>query len=485
MNLASIITLHGRYLGDHPAIEAASRVITYRELDQIAARISTGLARSGIGRGDVVGVMLGDTPEHICTVLGIMRRGAVVLPMDWRWKPPEAARAAERFSPRLVVVEDDRETAGDVETVPVSALLSAAPDPSPPVSLDRDAPLFYAITSGTTGDSKAAIITHGQMHARFIYYLTDLAVRKEARFCCAFPLAYAAGRALFMAHLLVGATFVVFPTMFDPQELVSAVRERSITGIGVPPHVSRSLLKLPQTGDDPLLPGLTSYISMTAGLRPEEKLEILKRISPALIENYANMVGGLVTVLSGKDMEEAPDSVGRPAFGVELEIVDDDDNPLPPGAVGHIRHRGPAVAKGFVNPGMAGNEKFQDGWLYPGDLGSFDARGRLRLHGRTSEIIKRGGMTIYAVEVERVLAELDAIAEVAVVGAPSEEFGEEVIAFVVLNAPVDQRTLIAHCRRSLAAYKVPRRIVVRDLLPRNSAGKVVKAQLAQAPAPDG
>ena len=151
----------------------------------------------------------------------------------------------------------------------------------------------------------------------------------------------------------------------------------------------------------------------------------------------------------------------------------------PPGKAGQVRHRGNGVASGFLLPGESGNEKFQDGWLYPGDIGSLDENGFLYLYGRSSEIIKFAGMTVHATEVEQALGEFPGVAEAAVIGAPSAEYGEEVIACITTESPVGQSDLIAHCKRKLASYKVPRRLYILKSLPRNSAGKVVKAELLE------
>ena len=479
MNFAHYISLHARYRAEHPALESGAGTVTYSELDAAAAGISGGLMERGVGKGDVVGVMLRDTPEHICALLGVMRRGAIVLPMDWRWKRPEVTSAVERFSPCLVIVEGGQVMVADAPAVPMASLLSAPADPAPPAPLENE-PVFYAITSGTTGESKAAILTHEQMYARFIYYLTDLMISKEDRFCCVFPLAYAAGRALSLVHLCVGATVIILPTLFGPEELVAAVRDRNITSLGVPPHVSRGLLKLTKENcAAPLMGELRNFISMTSGLNLEEKAAIRKRISPALVETYANMAGGVVTVLRNGDHDIAPDSVGRPVHGAEVQIVDDEGNPLPAGTAGQVRHRGDGVASGFLLPGESGNEKFQDGWLYPGDIGSLDENGFLYLYGRSTEIIKFAGMTVHATEVELALAEFPGVTEAAVIGAPSAEYGEEVVACIVTESPVRQNDLIAHCKRRLAPYKVPRRLHIIESLPRNSAGKVVKAKLLE------
>jgi acyl-CoA synthetase (AMP-forming)/AMP-acid ligase II len=158
-------------------------------------------------------------------------------------------------------------------------------------------------------------------------------------------------------------------------------------------------------------------------------------------------------------------------------VIGDDDRALPPGEIGHIRCRGPGVIKGYLNGGASDNERIRGGWFYPGDYGRLDAEGFLFLEGRSNDIIKRGGYTIYASEIERALAAHPTVAEATVVGVAAPELGEDIVAFVVLRAATDPRELVNHCRLRLAGFKQPQRIKVVATLPRNAAGKVVKSAL--------
>ena len=170
-------------------------------------------------------------------------------------------------------------------------------------------------------------------------------------------------------------------------------------------------------------------------------------------------------------------SVGRPAIGVEVEIVDDDDRPLPPSAPGQVRCRGPGLASGYLHGTGEDDRRFRNGWYYTGDFGRIDERGYLYLDGRVDDIIKRAGMTVYAAEVERVLRSHPAVAEAAVVGRPSPDLGEDILAFVVLLNDTDAGALADHCRLALAAFKRPQSIGILPALPRNASGKVVKSAL--------
>ena len=204
-------------------------------------------------------------------------------------------------------------------------------------------------------------------------------------------------------------------------------------------------------------------------------------MSPRLIEYYSSTEGGGISYLTGEDAAH-PDreaSVGRPVFAVDVECVDEMHRPLPPGEVGRIRYRGPAVATGFWNDTDASAEAFRDGWYYPGDLGMRDAQGFLYLNGRVKDMIIRGGINIYPGDIEAALQLHPAVVEAAVVGWPSREFNEEVAAFVIANGAIDAHELRELCRSRLASYKVPREVFVVPELPRNSLGKIVKAALRE------
>jgi acyl-coenzyme A synthetase/AMP-(fatty) acid ligase len=241
--------------------------------------------------------------------------------------------------------------------------------------------------------------------------------------------------------------------------------------------MSRELLALKHGGDRHFMPDLRLYISTTGRLQPEERQALINRIAPNLVDYYGSTGGGLVTFFSTKEANHAPTSVGRPALGVEVEIVDDVDRPLRAGKIGRIRIRGPGVTTRFAGDFSTADEGIHHGWYYPGDIGHFDEDGYLYLLGRTADLIKRGGLMVHAQEVERVLQAHEAVLETAVVGIPSAELGESVAAFVTVTRPVESRELVFHCRRNLAPYKVPGTIEIVESLPRNANGKILKSEL--------
>jgi long-chain acyl-CoA synthetase len=241
----------------------------------------------------------------------------------------------------------------------------------------------------------------------------------------------------------------------------------------VPTMIRRALEEIP--AGDLAFPTLKVLISSGSALHPEERLAIRQRLTPNLFEFYSSTEGGGVSVLTPRDCELHPDSVGRPGFRVEVQIVDENHQPLPPGSIGRLRYRSPASARGYY--GADSGEAFRDGWFYPGDLARLDPDGYLYLHGRAKDMIIRGGVNIYPQDIERVLSDLPGVREVAVAGVPSRQLGEEVAAFLVTDGNVTADAVVAHCRARLAPYKVPSVIRFVSEIPRNNAGKVMKPAL--------
>jgi acyl-CoA synthetase (AMP-forming)/AMP-acid ligase II len=270
---------------------------------------------------------------------------------------------------------------------------------------------------------------------------------------------------------------VLCPPPYTPEELAAEVARTNGSLLFLVPTLLRRLLACNAATLAPLR-SLKSLISSGSALTRDERQQIRETICPNFVEYYASTEGGGVTVLTPQDQQRHGDSVGRPAFGVEVQVVDEAHRPVPAGATGRIRYRSPSVAEGFHGDPEASEEAFRDGWFYPGDLGALNEEGYLFLKGRSKDMIIRGGVNIYPQEIEAVLMDHPAVLEAAVIGWPSREFNEEVAAFVIRKGHVEEAELVALCRRVLAPYKVPRAIFFVDELPRNSLGKVVKAELA-------
>jgi long-chain acyl-CoA synthetase len=478
MNLSAIVAGHAASQPEKPAIETGDEAVTYRELDDLTTRIASRLKAAGVLSGDLVAIRMIDSPKHVAALVAVARIGGIILPIDWRSSAMEVRRLLDSFKPRLLLTDNERPVPEDLHPLGLEDIESEPVDPEAPVELE-DAPLVYALTSGTTGISKGVVVTHEEMYERSLVFSQEGMMSPDDRFLPAMPLAYAAGREFHFSLLICGATIVKAPSLFSVAELVAITKEKRVSVLLVPPNVSRQLLALQHNSDGYLLPHLRAYVSSTGKLTPEERSAIRTWITPNLIDFYGSTGSGPISAITKPKDEAPPTSAGHITARVEVEIVDENRRALPRDHVGAIRLRGPRITKRFVGDVESESEGIHHGWYYPGDLGSIDDNGLLHLHGRSADLIKRAGLMVHAQEVERILMLHDSVAEAAVVGIPSSELGEEVAAFVVPKGAVHPRELTLHCIKHLAPYKVPVRIKTIDTLPRNASGKVQKVRLRE------
>lgn len=479
-NLAEPLDLHARQRPTHPALIAGDREWSWAEAALRVRQVAQALAAEGVGRGDFIGLGLRDTPAHVFALFALMRLGAVLVPLDWRWSAAETESLAAHVSLRFRLAEPDAAEVPGPARIAVSDAWLAAAESLPgeaPLVRAPDLPMILSLSSGTTGRPTGPLATHGMMLARIENQLAALTFNQHDRHLLATPLYFGGGRAFAITHFVIGATLILNPPPYAPEALAEAAgRHHATTGFLVP-TLLRRLLALPDTALAPMR-GLRLLISSGAPLHPPERAEIARRITPGFMEYFASTEGGGISVLAPADMAHHPDSVGRAAFMVAIEVVDPETHaPLPPDTEGPIRYRGPGVAEGFHNEPEKTAEAFRDGWFYPGDVGRIDAEGYVTLLGRAKNVIIRGGVNIYPAEIERALEGHPDVTEAAVIGRPDPEMGEQLRAVVVAARPVDPEALRAWCRERLAPYKVPREVVFVPALPRNAGGKVLLAEV--------
>jgi acyl-CoA synthetase (AMP-forming)/AMP-acid ligase II len=473
MALAEVLRIHARLRPTREAIVDPQRSIDYRTLDAMVNALCFGLTEAGIRRGDFVGVALRDNAEHVVTLMAMARLGAVIVPFDHKWSEGEKLSVAAHFKTATVLVDGDTPVAPG-PWLPVDARWLTPTDRAyrdPAVS--PESPLLLSLSSGTTGAPKGPCVSHQQFENRFMVYWINVGFTAYDRFVLATPLYFGAGRGFMWSMLFCGGTVALFPPPYRPLELVEYVAKVGGTATFLVPTILRRLLECEVAGL--AFPTIEKLISSGSALYPEERRAIKQKLTPNLFEMYSSTEGGAVSVLGPGDADMHPDSVGRPCFRVQVEIVDGEDRPLPPGETGRLRYRSPASAQSY----HAGDDTgvFKDGWYYPGDLAAMNADGFIFLKGRAKDMIIRGGVNVFPGDIEQVLLRSGEVREVAVVGIPSPEMGEDVGAFVVAAQPVDEARLISICQAELAPYKVPRRIFFVDSLPRHSGGKVVKSEL--------
>jgi acyl-CoA synthetase (AMP-forming)/AMP-acid ligase II len=481
LNVADAIFHNARRRPCHPAIVDGGRAIAYAELAALVAKTAGHLEEIGARPGDIIGVALGDDADHIVALLAIAWLGAVILPMDIRWTAAEKRRLAGPFGARLVLVPAGEEPVSGIATVPLDATWRqgvTAHDGRGGCVRSREQPLLLSLSSGTTGLPKGPLVTHGHTLSRLNIYTISLTFNEADRFMAATPLFFGGARYMTLAYLFMGATVVLQPAPYTAEELARAANEQQVTSLFLVPTLLRRLVEIPKTSA-PLFPQLRLLISSGSSLYPDERRIIMRELSPGFFNFYSSSEGGGISLLRPEHPDTASLSVGQVVFGAEVQIIDEQHRPVPAGTVGAIRYRGGSVADGYYRNPQESAAAFRDGWYYPGDLGRFDADGFLFLAGRAKDMIIRGGVNIYPTEIEQTLVAHPAVAEAAVVGWPSRERGEEVAAFVVCRAAVSENDLLAHCRGSLAPYKIPKGIYFLDELPKSGLGKVLKPALVE------
>lgn len=468
---------------------------SYRELDSRSARFAQVLRNLGVKPGDRVAAQVEKSPEAILLYLACLRAGAVYLPLNTGYTAKELAYFLGDAEPSLAVCDpsrfdlfEDLTAAAGVAALETldgrgegSLIVKAdAAEPLPdvvPRSGEDLAAILY--TSGTTGRSKGAMLTHANLTSNALTLAAVWHFTSDDVLLHALPIFHTHG--LFVATnicLLSGASMLFLPR-FDLAQVL-ALLPRATSLMGVPTFYSR-LLSSPDFTRD-LVAHMRIFISGSAPLSPEVHKEFEARCGHAILERY----GMTETSMNSSNPYDGPrraGTVGFPLPDVEIRIADTKTGEiLPDGEVGSIEVRGPNVFKGYWRmPEKTASEFREDGFFITGDLGMFDDQGYLMIVGRDKDLIISGGFNVYPAEVEAAIDALKGIAESAVIGLPHADFGEAVTAVVVPKgeaAPSEEAVRTA-LEPVLAKYKIPKRVLTVDSLPRNSMGKVQKKQLRE------
>jgi fatty-acyl-CoA synthase len=486
------------------ALVFGRRRYSYRELDQIIERAANALAAQGIAPGQRVALLSHNNDCWVVLFFALARLGAISVPINFMLNGAEVAYILEHCSARGLIVEDRlREVAeaalGLARTeVTVRGLIRQDAAPLPPgwqdvaqwlgpgapqrapVAVAEEDPIQIMYTSGTESRPKGAVLCSRNYLAQYLSCIVALEATPDDIDLHPMPLYHCAQLHVFLSPgLLLGSTNVLLPAA-DPAQILAAIERECVTRLFCPPTVWIALLQ----HDDLRVRDLGSLRKGYFGASPMPGAVIreLAHRLPALelFNCYGQTeMAPLTSVLAPRDQLRKLGSVGRPVVNVETRIVDEADQPLPPGAVGEIVHRSPQVMLGYWNDPEKSAAAFRNGWLHSGDLGVFDDEGFLQLIDRKKDMIKSGGENVASREVEEVLHQHPEVAEAAAFGVPDPHWIEAVTAAVVLRpcAAVTAAGLIGFCRERLAGYKTPKRIVLLERLPKNASGKILKREL--------
>jgi malonyl-CoA/methylmalonyl-CoA synthetase len=449
MNLTQLFDLSLVGRRDEVALEFAGHDYTFGEIDARSNRMAALFRERGLQTGDRLAIYLGNCVELIDIYLACVKLGVIFVPINILYREKEILHILSDAEPKAAVAA--QEMPGSVPVWRVEELLTRESADRPAVALDGDAPAALVYTSGTTGVSKGAILTHNSSSAD--------------RFVLALPLFHVHALGNGLHCWLASGCRMRLLERFDHRKAPDEFLDfRPTLFFGVPTVYVR-LLDFPAEVAREVGTFMRLFVSGSAPLSPQVFEEFREKFGHTILERYG-MTETLMNISNPYVGERRAGTVGLPLLGISVRIVD-----------GEIQLRGPNLFAGYWRREEATRAAFDDGWFKTGDMAECSADGYYTLLGRKSDLIISSGFNIYPREIEDFLTEQDEVAEAAVVGVPDRLRGEIPVAYIVVRRPVDAADLKARCRTKLASFKVPRDFVTVEKLPRTALGKVQKRLL--------
>ncbi|MBW3663931.1 MAG: AMP-binding protein [Actinobacteria bacterium] len=469
--------------------------LTWAQLEQRADALAVGLAAAADGQVTSIAILCRNHRGIVEALIASARLGADALLLNTGFSGPQLADVMEREQGSLIVYDEEfssvlAETRGRVsglvevlawtdgaaEGPTVERLIDSHRGASPP-AVDRTGRVVL-LTSGTTGTPKGARRSGGGPD-ELAGMLERIPWRAEETVVVAAPMFHAWGFGQLVIAAIMTCT-VVMRRRFDPEATLGLVDDHRATGLSLVPVMLERIVELPEEVMGRYSLSTLRFVSASGSrMRPAAVTAFMDRFGDVVYNSYNATEAGQISVASPADLRHAPDTAGRPVPGTRVQVVDDGWHPVPVGEVGRIVVRGASPFEGYTHGGA---KDARDGFMESGDVGRFDAEGRLYVVGRDDDMIVSGGENVYPIEVEKAIADLDAVREVVVIGVEDEDFGQRLAAYVVAvpGAALSPDDVRAHVKATLAGYKVPRDVVLLDELPRNAAGKVVARELRGA-----
>ncbi len=515
-NLASVLEHTARLTPERQAITFNQSHLTYGQLDSQAARVAAGLAALGIAPGDRVALSCPNLPFFPLAYFGILKAGAVVVPLNVLLKPREIAYHLRDSDARaLIAFEGTAELpigsmaraacddTGCPHLVIITANPAAATTISPALTLgqimhshsgqfetcpcrpDDTAVILY--TSGTTGQAKGAELTHENIVSNAIashemFRPAMIGGVEQDTGLITLPLFHSTAQTCLMNMGLYGGLRLVLSARFEPRTCLELMeRERIGFWIGVPTMYWSLLQYVAEQDIDPV--PIAKHLKLCVSGGAPMPHEVMRRFEDVfqvrVLEGYGLSEASPVVSFNQLQRPSKPGTVGLPIFGVTIACVDEHDRPVATGERGEVVLRGPNVMKGYYNRPAETAEALRGGWLHTGDIGTLDEDGYLTIVDRRNDMILRGGFNVYPREIEELMMTHPAVALVAVIGVPDDRLGEEVKALVVRRPGIEttERELVDWCRDQLASYKYPRTVEFREALPVGATGKILKREL--------
>ena len=488
-NLASILLDSASEHGDATALKLDDTEVSYAMLDGASAHVAGLLRERGVQPGDRVGIMLPNVPYFAVCYYGVLRAGAVVVPMNVLLKGREVAFYCSDPESKVVFAWHDFAEAAQAGTEQAGTecilvkpgefeqLVGEAPAVLEVADRAADDTAVILYTSGTTGTPKGAELTHANLRRNVEIAAGLFNLGADAVTLGALPLFHSFGQTCGLNATISGGGMLTLIPRFDPVKALEIVQRDKVTVFEGVPTMYAAILHVPDA-DSYDTSSLKICVSGGAALPVEVLRGFEEKFRCKVLEGYGLSETSPVASFNHPDRERKPGSIGTPIEGVEMKLADEENG------VGEITIRGHNVMKGYWRDPEATTEVMRDGWFHTGDMAQVDEDGYYFIVDRKKDMIIRGGYNVYPREIEEVLYEHPAVREAAVVGVPHGELGEEVGAAVALKegAQADAQELQAFVKEQVAAYKYPRQIWFVDELPKGPTGKILKREI-DVPAP--
>ncbi len=471
---------------------------SYKELCTISCKIAHALHDRGIGKGDRICCLTGNSAEYIEILTAAARIGAILCPLNYRLSPFEMLRIIDDAGPKTIIFDAEFSGAakeilssgrnlralyfGEGEAKWAKRLEDAVaehPDKGPSIAGDSEDPLLMLYTAGSTGKPKGMALKHSNLFFNSINWIIDVGITKNDYSLTVIPLFHIGGHMLWtLPHLIVGAK-VLLQRRFDPKESLRLISQERVTNTYFIPAMAKMVIALPDWKEYDL--GSVRFIGAGGEPVPEKVTRAFSEKGIPILNSY-----GLTETSDGTTSIRPQDSFGKPANCIgkpltltDVKIVDANDEEVDVGVEGEILHRGPSIVDNYWKRPEESSKAFRDGWLHTGDLAMRDSEGFIYFLGRKDDMIITGGENVYPSEVEGVILSHQKVADVAVIGIPDEKWGQTIKAIIASKAGMnmDEQEILEYVKGKLSGFKRPRIIEFVESLPKIGSGKLDRVEI--------
>lgn len=483
---------------DKEAVVCKGKRVTFKGLNSRANSLAHGLMGLGIRKGDFVAIIMMNCVEFVETYFALAKIGAVAAPQNYRLAPKDIEQLINQCEAKALIYGSEFKDLvknlrsklksvknyiyvgeGEVEdTIPYEELATGYSTEEPKVDIFQDDGQYMNYTSGTTGLPKASIMTHYNNLMAVSQVAMEVGFDSSWVIMTVFPLFHRVGWVTVLAGVTLGCKNVI--TEIDPKSILENIEKEKVNFVNFVPVITNLLMMVPDF-DKYDVSSLKTIVYAAAPLTTEVREATQKYFTKNIAEYYGNTESSVLVYCNPEMKRTHPTSVGTPAFGVELRLVDENDNDVPIGEIGEIICRSPALnANYFKNPEKT-KEAMRNGWFHMGDLGRFDKDRHLYIVGRVEDLIISGTDRIFAPEVEDLLRQNPKVQDCAVIGLPDKVLGKKVTAIITPKpgTQVDEKELIEYCKGKIADFKIPKKVIISERIPRTATGKILKYQLVE------